>query len=209
MLPLCSIITPTWKRNSLLLNRCIPSVDAQVYPNVEHLIISDGPDPELAEKMFPLQRAGQRSRWFLQLAEHDPAPHWGHLARSHGIELAAGELIGYVDDDDALRPQHVELLAAALAAHPEAGWACSVMASHRPPDGTVTEIGHGPPSAGNIGTPVIVHRREILEHGTWGPPSALEDWEMVNRWLHVGIPHVKVEEVTVDVWPSIYYGPGH
>lgn len=207
--PVVSIITPTWyHRHDLLLTRCIPSVDAQTYPNVEHMIISDGPDPELAEKMFPLQRAGQRSRWFLQLPEHDPAPHWGHLSRLHGIELAAGELIGYVDDDDALRPRHVELLVDALLANPEAGWAFSKMASHTSGD-AVNEIGHGPPSAGNIGTPMILHRRETLEHGTWGPSSALEDWELVNRWLRVGIGYTRVEEVTIDVWPSVYYGPGH
>lgn len=205
--PLVSIITPTWFRHDLLLNRCIPSIDAQTYPAIEHLIVSDGPDPELAGKLFPPLRSGERSRWFTNLPEHDGNLHWGSLARLHGIELAAGELIGYVDDDDALRPRHVELLAAALAAHPEAGWAWSLMASHNADD-VVTEIGHGPPSAGNLGTPMIMHRREMLEHGTWGPPSALEDWELVNRWIHAGTSYTKVEEVTIDVWPSIYYGPG-
>lgn len=207
MLPTVTVITPTWGRHNWLLERCIPSVRAQIYPAVEHIIVSDGPDPELSEKLFPPWRSGQRRQWYTSLPEHDPAPHWGHLARLHALELASGELITYCDDDDALRPKHVELLVQALTDHPEAGWAYSLMASYFG-DGRVTEIGHGPPSCGNIGTPMIMHRREVLEHGTWGPPSTTEDWELVNRWVHAGAGYVQVPEVTVDVWPSLYHGLG-
>lgn len=187
-----------------MLNRCIPGVDVQTYPGtIEHVITSDGPDPELAAKLFPPLVTKRLKRWYTSLPVHEEGLHWGHLARLHAIEHSTGELIGYVDDDDQLRPKHVELLAAALAANPGAGWAYSRMASHRP-DETV-EVGHGPPSCGNIGTPMIMHRRGILEHGSWGPPSALEDWEMINRWLHAGITYAQVEEVTIDVWPSIFW----
>jgi glycosyltransferase involved in cell wall biosynthesis len=190
----------------------VPSVWEQTYPNVEHIIVSDGPDPELAEKLFPPPRVGGKSRWFTQVPEHDEAKHWGHLARLHGLELASGELIGYLDDDDALRPNHCELLATALIEHPEAGWARSLMASHHPASngepGPVIEIGHGEPSCGNIGTPMLMHRRSTLEHGTWGPASDFEDWELVNRWIHANIGWIRVDEVTVDVWPSLYFGPG-
>lgn len=208
-LPLVSIITPTWHRHDLLLNRCAPSVWAQTYPAVEHIIVSDGPDPELSEKLFPPWRSGQRSRWFASLPVHEEEDHWGHLARLHGIECATGELIGYCDDDDALRPDHVQLLASILNDHPDIGWVSSLMASHSPAaDGedVLTEIGHGPPSCGNIGTPMILHRREILEKGTWGPASSFEDWELVNRWIQAGVSHRQVGEVTIDVWPSLYYG---
>lgn len=202
-LPLCSVITPTWRRHDLLLDRCIPGVQAQDYPSVEHIVVSDGPDPELREKLGkPGMYPGRHNLWYFELPEHDGIPHWGHLARLHGIEYASGDLIAYCDDDDALYPEHCRLLAAALDAHPEAGWASSMMASHGP--GGITEIGAGSPSCGNLGTPMIMHRREILEHGTWGPASSLEDWELVNRWIHAGIGHVKVSEITSDVWPSTF-----
>jgi glycosyltransferase involved in cell wall biosynthesis len=173
--------------------------------------VSDGPDPELSEKLFPPWRTGGHSRWFVNLPEHDDAPHWGHLARLHGLEFATGEFITYCDDDDALRPKHCELLATALMEHPEIGWVSSLMASHSPAaDGedVITEIGHGAPSCGNIGTPMIMHRREILEKGTWETASSFEDWELVNKWIHAGVLHRQVGEVTIDVWPSTYYGPG-
>lgn len=206
-LPLVSVITSTWHRHELLLNRCIPSVDQQTYPAVEHIIVSDGPDPELAEKFSPPRVSATLKRWFFSLPEHDPGPHWGTFARLLGLEYASGDLIGYVDDDDALRPEHCALLAKALMDHPEAGWAVSIMASHSPSYGDgVLEVGHGPPSCGNVGTPMILHRRSILEHGTWGPASDFEDWELVNRWLNEDIGYVQVPEITVDAWPSLFWG---
>lgn len=195
----------------------MPSVQAQTYPYVEHVVISDGPDLELAERFKSTLMAeaardvrGGRNfpSWYHHVPEHDPAPHWGHHARLLGIELAAGDLITYCDDDDALRPRHCELLAQALADNPEAGFAIGLMASHTDPgnENAIMEIGHGPPSCGNVGTPMLMHRREILEQATWGPASDFEDWELVNRWLHVNIPYVRVGEVTVDVWPSLFFG---
>jgi glycosyltransferase involved in cell wall biosynthesis len=177
-------------------------VDAQTYPNVEHIIVSDGPDPELSEKLFPPKVTSTLKRWFAALPQHEESIHWGHFARLHGLELASGELIGYVDDDDALRPEHVALLATALAEHPEKGWARSLMLSHGPLGSTV--IGQGSPAAGNIGTPMICHRREVLEHGTWGHASAYEDWNLVNSWIQAGIGYTTVDEVTIDVYPSAY-----
>lgn len=46
--------------------------------------------------------------------------------------MARGELIAYCDDDDALRPRHVELLVAALKANPRAGFAYTQMICHNP-----------------------------------------------------------------------------
>ena len=206
-LPLVSIITPTLNRHERLLNRCIPSVQAQAYPNVEHVIVSDGPDPELKQKLDVLvlgQSAFLHPVRYFELPERDPEQHWGHHARLAALEHATGEYIGYIDDDDALRPDHVRLLAGTLRDDQSVGWVYSVMASHHRDD-SWTNIGEGPPGAGQIGTPMIMHRRSILEHGTWGPASSMEDWELVNRWLNAGITYAHVRDVTVDVWPSAYW----
>jgi glycosyltransferase involved in cell wall biosynthesis len=204
--PLVSVITPTWQRHERLLNRCVPSVQAQAYPRVEHVIACDGQDPELAQRIDKLaQRVGAFCHpvTFVHLPEHAPEQHWGHLARLAGIEAAKGEYIAYVDDDDALRSDHVAKLAACLDADPEAGWAYSVMESHN--SSGATQIGFTPPSCGQIGTPMIMHRRETLQHGTWGPASSVEDWELVQRWMNAGVKHVHYTGVTVDVWPSAFH----
>jgi glycosyltransferase involved in cell wall biosynthesis len=207
--PLVSVITPTWgQRHEKLVNRCIPSVQAQAYPKVEHVIVSDGPDYKLSSLMLELMSgsAFTHRTEFSSLKEHDPEPHWGHHARLRGIEMSAGEYIAYCDDDDALRPDHVRLLAGVLSDDPSVGWAYSVMASHsRSGEWFHVGAGAGAPMGGQIGTPMIMHRRSVLEHGTWGPASATEDWELVQRWLAAGVTYGRVHEVTVDVWPSSYW----
>ena len=201
MSDLVSVITPTWQRADLLIDRCIPSVQAQTYPNVEHVIVCDGPDDALALRLGEtIARRGWHGIVYKELWEHDPAPHWGHLARLAGIEAARGELICYCDDDDSLRPDHVARLAGALAKHPEAGFAVSRMVSHGP--SLSMAVGWAPLAPGTVGSPMIVHRRETLQHGTWGPASFTEDWDLVQRWLAAGITYANVNAETADVWPS-------
>lgn len=201
-LPRVAVITPTWQRHDLLLGRCIPSVQKQGYPSVEHLVISDGPDPELAASLSMPWLDGWKDLWYRELPAHDPDPHYGHLARAFGCELTLAGYITYCDDDDSLRPEHCGLLAAALDAHPEAGFALSRMVSHGPHGEAV--IGNGGPACGNTGTPMIMHRREILETAGWDHAGQFEDWDLVWAWMQAGISHVLVDAETSDVWPSLY-----
>lgn len=203
IIPRVTVVTPTWQRHDLLLNRCIPSVQAQDYPSVEHLIISDGPDGALATRMITPWLHGWDRVWYRELPEHDTSElHYGHHARAYGCEIAQGAYITYCDDDDSLRPEHCRLLAAALDANPEAGFAVSMMVSHGPHGESV--IGAGPLAAGNVGTPMIMHRRGILDVATWDHTSSFEDWELVWAWMQAGISHVRVDQETSDVWPSLY-----
>lgn len=195
--PLVSIVIPTWQRHDLLLGRCLPSVAAQSYPNIEIVVVSDGPDPDLAATLTAWPVPPVRC---FQLPEHGPEPHWGAAARRRGCEVATGALIGYCDDDDALRPDHVALLAAAFAERPGLGFAYSRMVSHNPSGDVV--IGYAQPALGQIGTPMIMHRPELLEIATWGEGSAAEDWDLIGKWLAAGVTCHAVDAETVDVWPS-------
>ena len=79
-----SVVTPTWQRRELLLERCIPSVRAQTHQPVEHLVISDGPDSELAALLA--EHAPEVT--FLQLPEHlDGTVDYGSRARNHGLGM--------------------------------------------------------------------------------------------------------------------------
>jgi glycosyltransferase involved in cell wall biosynthesis len=201
-----TVVTATWNRHELLLDRCIPSVQAQDVP-VDHLVVCDGPDPELREMMAlgaQLQRQpSYHPVLFRELPEHDFSElHYGHHCRAYACELVADGYITYCDDDDALRPEHCRLLAEALDEHPEAGFAVSQMCSHGPHGDTT--IGVGPVACGNVGTPMIMHRRELLDVAGWDHSSAFEDWELVWAWMQADISHVRVWTETVDVWPSLY-----
>ena len=190
--PLVSVITPTWQRHDLLLDRCIPSVAAQDYPAVEHVIVSDGPDPALAAAIPPSVR-------FAELPAHDPAARWGHWARLRGLELATGEYIAYLDDDNAFRPGHLAKLAAALDADPSAGFAYSQIMMHN--GGSSYVVGVPPPAYGQIDTSAIMHRRGLLDTATWRDAGQLTiDWDIVERWLHAGAGWAHVPEVTADYY---------
>lgn len=203
MTPLVSVITPTWQRHDWLISRCIGSVQKQTYPNIEQIVVNDGPDPELARKLIAESPAWRVPVLFDQLPTHS-GEKWGTRGRRRGLELAKGEFIAYLDDDDAYRPEHCEVLAAVLATHPEAGFAYTQMASHGV--GDPVAIGSYTLSAYSIGTPMLMHRRELLDLATWGKPDSMEDWNLVSRWLQFGIESRFVPQVTVDVWPSAYRG---
>lgn len=197
--PMVSVITPTWRRNKLLMSRCIPSVQAQDYGRVQHVVFSDGPD----EQLMRLLRAFE---WkhplvYAEFPERDPLAEFGSRPRKAALAQAAGEYITYCDDDDALRPEHCRLMAEALNADPDAGFAVSRMVSHH---AHPVIVGWGPLALGNVGSPMIMHRRSILEHGTWGPDSWTEDWDLIERWLDAGVKYVNVNAETSDVWPSVF-----
>ncbi len=196
---LVSVITPTWLRHNHLVDRCIPSVKAQTWPKVEHIVVSDGPDPYLRAKL-----AGEPVT-YLELAEHATYPRglvdYGSRPRNHADNHASGEYIAYLDDDNAYRPDHLRLLAEALDANPDAHFAYSMMVTH--PQGTL--IGSAPPAYGAIDTSMLMHRAGMLtEFGRWPLPTSIDgdthapDWAAVQSWLRLGAGWVFVPAVTVD-----------
>jgi glycosyltransferase involved in cell wall biosynthesis len=192
--PTCSVITPTWQRHGLLLQRAIPSVAAQDYQALEHIIVSDGPDPVLAAG-----RDGgfDRNVRFEELPEH-PDAQWGHHARLHGIDLAKGSYIAYLDDDNSWHPDHLRLLVAALE-ETGADFAYPLCAVHGRGEYV---IGSDPPAEGQIDTSMIVHRRELLDVATWRwyPGIPTIDWDLVSRWTTAGATWTRVNAVTCDYY---------
>ena len=182
-----SVVTPTWKRQALLAGRCIPAVRAQSYRGpVEHVIVSDGPDPDLDMPGVCF------------LPEHKLAPNRGIWARLHGTEISTGEYVGYLDDDNAWKPYHLELLADALE-DSGADFAYS-RARCIDPGGYKWTIGCDPPQFAQIDTSLILHRRGLLDVAQWKPSSFPADWDLVLRWVQAGASWVHVPVVTLDYY---------
>lgn len=205
-----AVITPTWQRHDLLIERCIPSIDAQrgdfrseggpALFVVWHIIVSDGPDPGLREKL------GDR-RTFVELPEHRGK--CGTYAINAGVEAAkrmGADLFTVVDDDNAARPRHCEVLYRAIVAPWAEGreaydFAYSQIYRH----GIGDTIGSDPPRLGGIdGNALMWWARTHQRFGMWPHVDRWPDWRLVSRWLRQGASYVHVPEVTVDY----YYHPG-
>jgi glycosyltransferase involved in cell wall biosynthesis len=182
---LVSVITPTWQRVMRLKRNCIPSVRAQTYWPVEHIIVSDGPDRKLN---------GLPGVVFLPA--HEPARNRGILARQRGVELATGPYIAYLDDDNAWRHDHLRLLVEALE-QSGADFAYS-RALCTEAHGYRWTIGQDPPVYTQVDTSLIVHRRELLDSEGWEQSDMPADWDLVNRWMKAGATWVHVPVVTLD-----------
>lgn len=209
-----AVITPTWQRHGILAGRCVPSVQAQTYGDLEHVIVSDGPDMYLkgaVEQVLPtvdvtpfggprtLMVAGLPVR-VLEVPDHDPKGWHGARARNYGVVSTTQPLLAFLDDDNAFRPRHLEVLVRALDEHPEADFAHGML--HYPQTGVT--IGADPPQVGHIDSSSFVCRRRVFELSMWPLTDQYAlDWMMIEEWLRQGARSVFVPEVTLDYyWPT-------
>ncbi|MBQ2802462.1 MAG: glycosyltransferase family 2 protein [Lachnospiraceae bacterium] len=103
MQPLLTIIVPVY--NILeYLPRCVHSITAQTYHNLEILLVDDGSTDGTDRLCDELAREDERIRVI-----HKPNG-GSSSARNLGIEQARGEYVGFVDSDDYISPNMYELL---------------------------------------------------------------------------------------------------
>jgi glycosyltransferase involved in cell wall biosynthesis len=108
--PLVSIITPAYNQGKWLPD-CLESVSNQTYKRIEHIVIDDGSTDDTPEI---LRRAGPDLRSFRQ-------PNTGQSAAlNHAIREARGDVIGWLNSDDAFFDTRVvEIAVATLERHPQ------------------------------------------------------------------------------------------
>jgi glycosyltransferase involved in cell wall biosynthesis len=109
-----SVVIPTY-RAAAFLPEAIASVRAQTRPPAEVIVVDDASPDDTADVAASLG-----ARVVRQEANRGPS-----AARNRGVALAAGDLVAFLDADDAWLPWHLELCAGALEAHPRAAVACT------------------------------------------------------------------------------------
>jgi glycosyltransferase involved in cell wall biosynthesis len=108
-MPLVSVVIPTRNRPHLVC-RAVRCALEQTYPNVEVIVVIDGPDTATERALQSLEESRVR---VLALEEHVG----GSEARNLGARAAKGEWVALLDDDDEWMPEKIEqqmLLAATL-----------------------------------------------------------------------------------------------
>ncbi|MDD4984706.1 MAG: glycosyltransferase family 2 protein [Dehalococcoidales bacterium] len=187
-----SVITSTYNRHDLLLNRCLPSVAAQSYPDIEHVIVSDGPDDNLLEHFggYGVEKHGVR--YFATGRRYND---WGVSPKNAALLLSAGDYIAYLDDDNKFLPEHIEKLVDLLE---QTGADLVYSKFLWLPEGIV----RGTPELrlGQIDTSVVLHRRELLAKGLWLPKGHGNDFYTVANWVAQGARYAFLDEVTMKYY---------
>lgn len=149
-----SAIVPAYN-SGRYLSAAIDSALAQTYPILELVVVDDGSTDETADVL-----AAYRERVHV-LRQNNRGP---AAARNSGIAAARGELLAFLDADDAWHPRKVELQVERLAAEPAVGLVHCGMEWVDAVDRTL-----GVTTGGQEGWVADAILR--LEEGVIGPPS--------------------------------------
>lgn len=113
--PKVTIRIVTYNRADELMEIALPSALNQTYQNLDIIVVGDHTDDATVKAMGSVR--DPRVRFFNLPAQAlyptDRHGHWlvhGSPAMNLGIELAEGSWIAPMDDDDAMTPDHVEVL---------------------------------------------------------------------------------------------------
>lgn len=103
-----SCIVTTYKRPISVLKRAVDSVTNQTCQDIEIIVVNDA--PEAGEEIINLLDTYGRN---IRYAESEGQKNACH-ARNIGIEMAEGEYLAFLDDDDEWLPQKLELQLACM-----------------------------------------------------------------------------------------------
>src|SRR6185312_5624338 len=113
--PGVSIVLATYNRHEWL-RLAMDSVLGQSYPNTELLVMDDGSTDETPDLLEDYARRHPPERF--RFSRHENMGQARTLNR--GYEMARGEILGYLSDDDLLSRGAVARLIAELGEHPDA-----------------------------------------------------------------------------------------
>jgi GT2 family glycosyltransferase len=185
-----SIVTPCLNPGERFV-RCLDSVSAQTYKDVEHVIVDGGSTDGTVELA--------RSRGLIVISEPDRGQ---ADALNKGFALATGDYFGWLNADDWLVPRAAERIVGTFAANPDVGWVycdCEI----RREDGSA-EIAHAP---ARLTTRSIDFGNRLTQPGVFVARWALDrvgpldaeihlamDFDLWLRLLDAGVPAAHIPE---------------
>jgi glycosyltransferase involved in cell wall biosynthesis len=110
--PAASVIVPTRNRSELLAE-ALESIAQQTFSDWEVIVVDDGSTPPVSLDHFTV-RFGHRVRGI----RHESS-RGGAAGKNAGMELARGEFLAYLDDDDLYEPAYLESAIHVLRERPD------------------------------------------------------------------------------------------
>lgn len=98
-----SVIVPVYNVEPYL-EACVHSLLSQTYSDMEILLVNDGSTDHSGDICSLLSLTSEKIRYFTQVNQGLSA------ARNRGIEESSGEYLCFVDSDDIVHPQYLEIL---------------------------------------------------------------------------------------------------
>jgi glycosyltransferase involved in cell wall biosynthesis len=179
------VVIPTYNRPEFLPG-AIETVLGQTYETIEILVVDDGSEEDYATSII-----GDRGDERIRLETHETNKGLS-AARNTGIEMAEGEYIAFLDDDDRWHEEKLERQVAAFTRRNDVGLVSCCVASVSP-DNEILRTERSKPTGdlsdeifrkNIVGSPsrVIVSRECIEDIGTFDESlPTKQDWDLYIR----------------------------
>jgi len=202
MRKLVTVITPTWQRHDLLVE-CMANVAKQLYDNIEHVVVSDGPDGVLNSYM----RGWPNALRAVPVTYVELGRNWTSIIpNSFGVApLLVGSLVAkgdyqmwWCDDERAYTQHHIDMLVDLLEegdydfVYPRV----CIWRNGDPngPEGTV--IGSEPPRHGQITH--FLYKAELMREVQLKFGEDPCDWAIVDAWLKKNFKYKLLPHTTFE-----------
>ncbi len=207
--PLITVVVSTWNKAGLLCDRALASVRSQTYDNWEVVVVGDACTDDTEQRIASL--GDPRIRFEnLQVRgpyPNDPVQMWfvqGTRAVRRGFELARGQWISQLDDDDEWDHDHLEVLLDEVrrtrAELVYGKWRLGDAASK---ELVGVELGSWPPRHGGISFQCAIEHA-ILRHLPPDPFSYLQDeshdWQRARRMIDAGVRFAFLDRPVTTIW---------
>ena len=211
--PLVSVCIPTYANFQGLVSRAIPSALAQDHPSLEVIVVGDGAPPETKGAIAAL---GDRRVRYENLPVRGQYPEdedacWlvaGTPAFNRAMQLAEGRWIAILNDDDAMRSDHVSSLLT-VARETRAEVVYGRLERHAP-DGQTEIICDFPPASHAFGWQAALQHSalKLFEYELWAWLfSEPGDWSRARRMLRAGVTFRQIDKVVGDYYPGKLWRP--
>ncbi len=167
--PDVSVIIPTYNRAKMVCD-CVASVLAQEDVNLEIVVVDDC-SPDATREAIRTRFGGDSRVKYVRNAQNS----FQAVSRNHGANVASGEFLLFLDDDNLLAPGAIAEMLACFRRHDDAG----------------------------LVAPLSIHRRPGQENLIWTLGSDFNRWTSQPRDLHANLPISKLPSEPID-WPTTY-----
>lgn len=209
--PLVSFIIPTYTRFESLRDVSLPSILAQSYANIEVIVSGDCAPAETREVIeeFDDPRVKFLNRSVRGPYPDDESVRWymiGTPPFNDALAVAKGRWIAALGDDDAVRPDHTEILVRAVQEHMYEH--CYGRHKVHYPSGEVLDLGVFPPEKGEYVLQTALFHSG-LRFFQMEPADYLysepNDWSLCRRMLTAGVRFGMVGDFLADKYESRYH----